>query len=68
MCYTFRRAPRTGDAFRRAVYRVRVDRVSAVVCIFSQYGLLFFLVQLGPVLGTGISGKSRIPGNQEGMV
>ena len=30
----FRRARRRGDAFRRAVRRVRLNRVSAVVCVF----------------------------------
>ena len=33
-CYKFRRARRRGDAFRRAVCRARLNRVSAVVCLF----------------------------------
>ena len=34
VCYTFRRAQRRADAFRRAVCRVRLNRVSAIDCVF----------------------------------
>ena len=36
VCYTFRRARRRGDAFRRAVCRVLLNRVSAVVCVWDS--------------------------------
>ena len=63
MCYTFRRARRRGDAFRRAVCRVRLNRVFVVVCVFVYVIMrsLFDVVQLiGPVLSTSISSKSGI--------
>ena len=63
VCYTFRRARRRGDAFRRAVCKEREIKSSFCGCLRSRIIMrnLFFLIQLeGPVLSTSISRKSGI--------
>ena len=63
VCYTFCRARRRGDAFRRAVCSVRLNRVLRLFAFSYNNAEVFFLVQLvSPVLGTSISKKSGIVG------